>query len=88
MQLDFDLMNARHVQGKKDLTKTYTIIEGVITLPNGMRSFCEAFLNERKEFRAGPHRVELEIGVNRERRIEARITSCVPAVAARPAAAA
>lgn len=86
MQLDFDLMNARHVQGKKDASKTYTIIEGVITLPNGMRSFAEAFLNERKSFAPGPHSVELEIGVNRDRRIEARITSCVPKVAARVAA--
>lgn len=80
MKLAFDLMNFRHVQGRKDATKTYTIVEGIVTLPNGMRSFCEAFLADRKSFAPGPHAMDLELSVNRDRRIEARVDSIVPVV--------
>jgi hypothetical protein len=85
MQLHFDLMNARYIKGKKDVTKTYTIVDGVVTLPNGMRAFCEAFLNEHKAFQAGPHMLECEIEADRERRLVVRVVTCVP-VAARQAA--
>ena len=43
-----------------------------------MRSYCEAFLSDRKSFQPGPHVLELDIRVDQNRRITASPRDCYP----------
>lgn len=86
LQLPFELMTFRAVQGKKDPTKTYTIVEGIVTLPDGQRAFCEGFLSGAFQYTPGNYAMTVTLSVNRDRRLEARIDSVRPIQAARAAA--
>lgn len=88
LKLNLELLNYRHVQGRKDPSRTFTVVEGIAKLPNGARSFCEVFLGSRQDFQPGPHVLDLDIQVNRDRRITAQPLTITPAapVAAKPAA--
>lgn len=81
LKLKLELLNARHVQGRKDPSRYYTIVEGIVTLPSGMRSYAEAFLQDRKAFSPGPHVLEVDINVDQNKRITARCVTCYPEAA-------
>jgi hypothetical protein len=87
--LPFDLFKYRNINGKKDTTKTYTIVEGTVLLPSGERAFCEAFLQNTQHFQPGMYVMNLELMVEREtRRVGARVVSILPQrVQAQPKAA-
>lgn len=88
MQLPFQVMQSKVINGTKDRTKQYTIVEGIATLLDGTQAFCEAFLNGQQHFAPGHYAMELALQVNRQsRRIEAQVKAILPLKSAAPAAA-
>ncbi|WP_169823512.1 hypothetical protein [Azoarcus olearius] len=71
-------MSYKIISGKQDRTKKYTIAEGIVTLPDGNRTYTEAFLQGELHYQPGPYAMELDIRVNRERRIVAEVRSILP----------
>lgn len=86
LKLPLDLLNHRHIQGRKDPSRTFTIVEGIVVLPNGSKAYCEFFINDRKAFQPGPYVVEMEVRVDQNRRLVAQVTQCYPNTAAKAAA--
>lgn len=78
MRLPFELMSYKIISGRQDRTKKYTITEGIVTLPDGNRTYTEAFLSGEQHFQPGQYAMELDIRVNRDRRIVAEVRSVLP----------
>lgn len=53
MKIPFQLINVRHLNGKKDTTKTYSIIGGIVTLPDGTQGFAELFAEGKHVYQPG-----------------------------------
>lgn len=81
LKLKFELLNYRHIQGRKDPSRYFTILEGIASLPNGSRAFCECFLSDRKAYQPGPHVLELDVTTDQQRRLVARVVACYPEAA-------
>lgn len=79
IKLPFEVLGFSVHPGKQDPTKSYTKLEGMVNLPNGSRTYCEAWLNRRGQFQPGAHVLELEIAVGRDRRIAIFPRDCTPA---------
>lgn len=79
MKLQIQVLQAKTIQGRKDPSKNYTIVEGLVTLPDGKQSFAECFLQGTQHFVPGSYELELEIRVDRQtRRIVAEPRSILP----------
>lgn len=89
IKLPFEMFSYRCINGKKDTTKTYTIIEGVVMLPNGQRASTEALLQGTQHFQPGMYDMHAEIVVERQtRRVGLMVRAVLPQRAAAPARAA
>lgn len=79
MKLPINVLNAKSITGRKDTSKTYTIVEGLVTLPDGKQSFAECFLQGTQHFVPGNYELDLEIRVDRQtRRIVAQAVTILP----------
>ena len=90
MRLPFELISYKIISGKSDRTKKYTIVEGLATLPNGQKTFCEAFLQGESHFQPGLYALEIEIYSDRNRRLSINVKGIVqhnPAAVSQKAAA-
>lgn len=76
-RLPLELINYRHITGKAN-GRSYTLIEGVVLLGPNQKSICEAFLEGTQHFPAGRYELVLSIGVNQQKRIEARVLRVEP----------
>lgn len=86
-QIPFQLINVRHLNGKKDTTKTYSIIGGIVTLPDGTQGFAELFAEGKHVYQPGVYQVEMKVSIDMNRRLELRFDALHPANV-KPAAAA
>lgn len=87
--LPFDLFKYRNINGKKDPSKTYTIVEGTVLLPSGERAFCEAFLQNTQHFGPGMYDMHCDVIVDREtRRVGMQVRAVLPQRASAPVKAA
>lgn len=78
MRLPFELTGHRNLNGRADATKRYTIVEGLVTLPDGRRLFMEGFLNDTHHYTPGPHAIELQMDVDRNRRLAIFVKAVAP----------
>lgn len=79
IELPFDLFKYKNIQGKKDPSKTFTIVEGTVLLPSGERAFCEAFLQNTQHFQPGMYVMHLDLIVEREgRRVGVMVRAILP----------
>lgn len=76
-RLPLEIINYRHVNGKTN-GKSYTIVEGVVRLGPAQQSICEAFLEGTHHFQPGRYELVLSLGVNQQKRIEARVLRVEP----------
>ena len=74
MRFPFELTTVpRIINGRKDPSRSFTIIEGLITLPDGKRCFMEALLPDRQHFQPGNYAVEIALDTDRQRRLTAYV---------------
>lgn len=88
MRLPFELTGYRSLNGRADPGKRYTIVEGLVTLPDARRVFMEGFLNDTHHFTPGPHAIELQMDVDRNRRLAIFVKAVTPIAAGQPRVAA
>ncbi|WP_018229269.1 hypothetical protein [Methyloversatilis universalis] len=79
MKIPFQLISVRHVQGKKDTSKTYSIIGGIVTLEGGLQGFAELFAEGKHVYQPGVYQVELKTSIDMNRRLELRFEALHPA---------
>lgn len=79
MKIPFQLIGVRHVQGKKDTSKTYSIIGGIVTLPDHSQGFAELFAEGKHVYQPGVYQVELKVSIDMNRRLELRFDALHPA---------
>lgn len=79
MKIPFQLISVRHVQGKKDTSKTYSIIGGIVTLPDNSQGFAELFAEGKHVYQPGVYQVELKVSIDMNRRLELRFDALHPA---------
>lgn len=79
MKIPFQLISVRHVQGKKDTSKTYSIIGGIVTLDGGVQGFAELFAEGKHVYQPGVYQVELKVSIDMNRRLELRFDALHPA---------
>lgn len=75
--LPFEMLNFRHVTGKAN-GKQYTAVEGVVTLPDGKRTSCEAFLDGQHHFQGNAYRMDIRFGVDDRKRLSVRVVALTP----------
>lgn len=74
MRFPFELTQApRVINGRKDPSRSFTIIEGLITLADDKRVFMEALLPDRQHFAPGKYAVEIALDTDRQRRLTAYV---------------
>lgn len=78
MRLPFELTSSRVIQGRKDPSRSFTIIEGLCTLPDNKRVFMEALLTDRQHFAPGQYAVEIALDTDRQRRLTAFVRGLHP----------
>lgn len=78
MRFPFELTAFRVIQGRKDPSRSFTIIEGLITLPDGKRVFMEALLPDRQHFQPGNYACEIALDADRQRRLTAFVRGLHP----------
>lgn len=88
MRFPFELTNSRILNGRKDPSRSFTIVEGLITLPDGKRAFMEALLADRQHFHPGNYQVEIALDTDRNRRLTAFVRGLHPVQAQAQKAAA
>ena len=86
MRFPFELTRARNIQGRKDPSRTFTIIEGLITLPDNKRVYTEALI-QRQDCAPGQYAIELDIDTDRNRRLTVFVRGLHPVSAPQKAAA-
>lgn len=79
MKIPFQLISVRYVQGKKDTSKTYSIIGGIVTLDGGVQGFAELFAEGKHAYQPGVYQVELKVSIDMNRRLELRFDALHPA---------
>lgn len=88
MRFPFELTSSRVIQGRKDPSRSFTIIEGLITLPDAKRVFMEALLPDRQHFQPGSYACEIALDADRSRRLTAFVRGLHPVQQQAPARAA
>lgn len=78
MRFPFELTSFRVIQGRKDPSRHFTIIEGLVTLPDNKRAFMEALLPDRQHFAPGNYAVEIALDTDRQRRLTAFVRALHP----------
>lgn len=78
MQMPFEVLSYRHLNGKKNPSNRFTIVCGLVTLLDGQRAYAEAFLRGESHFQPGSYALEVEIRVNQDRRITADVRGVLP----------
>lgn len=74
MRFPFELTTApRIINGRKDPSRSFTIIEGLLTLPDGKRVFMEALLPDRQHLQPGHYALEIALDTDRQRRLTAYV---------------
>lgn len=86
MRYPFELTRSRNVQGRKDPSRTFTIIEGLITLPDNKRVYTEGLI-ERQDCAPGQYAIELDIDTDRNHRLTVYVRGLQPVAAPQKAAA-
>lgn len=79
IKLPFQVVEVRHVQGKKDTSKTYSIVGGVATLPDGKQAYAELFTEGKHVYASGHYVIELNLSVDQNKRFELRLQNVIPA---------
>lgn len=75
IKLPFQVVEVRHVQGKKDASKTYSIIGGVVVLPDSKQAYVELFTEGKHVYGPGHYTAELNLSVDQNKRFELRLVS-------------
>lgn len=78
MRFPYELTASRVIQGRKDPSRHFTIVEGLITLPDNKRVFMEALLPDRQHFVPGQYAVEVALDTDRNRRLTAFVRALHP----------
>ena len=77
MQIPMDVMSVRHVAGKKDPSKRFSIINGII-VTDGKRHFVEFFIDECKEATEGHNIVTCEFSASQDHRLAVTVKNVQP----------
>ena len=77
MRFPFELIKSRNIQGRKDPSRFFTIIEGMVTLPENKRVYMESII-QRQDLAPGHYAMELDIDTDRNRRLTIFVRSLTP----------
>lgn len=81
IKLAFQVVEVRHVDGKQDKSKKYTIVGGLITLPDGKQGYAEMLLSDTHHLTPGQYVCGLDVQIDRDRRLTLRCTGFTAAPA-------
>lgn len=84
IKLPFQIVEVRHVDGRQDKSRKYTIVGGLITLPDGKQGYAEMLLSDTHHLTPGHYVCGLDVQIDRDRRLTLRCTgfTAAPAKAA------
>jgi hypothetical protein len=84
LKLPFQVVEVRHVSGRQDASKKYTVVGGLITLPDGKQGYAELMMSDTHHLTPGQYQCGLDVQIDRDRRLTLRCTgfTAVPAKAA------
>jgi hypothetical protein len=77
MQATMDVMSVRHVAGKKDPTKRFSIINGIV-VSEGKRHFVEFFVDECREAVEGQCLVDYELSSTQDHKLTVFVKGVQP----------
>lgn len=77
LKLPAQIIEVRHVDGKADKTKKYTMVGAVITLPDGKQGYAEMLLSDTHHYTPGQYIVELDVSIDRDKRLGLRASGFV-----------
>jgi hypothetical protein len=79
MRFPFELTTSpRIIRGRKDPSRFFSIIEGLVTFPDGKRAFMEALLPDQQVFAPGQYELEISLDTDRQRRLTAFVRALHP----------
>lgn len=81
----FQLVSVKTRQGQRG---PWSVVEGVIQLPDGTQATCEFIMDGQVIAQPGMYELTLVIATDRNKRLAVYVNELKPAAAARPAAAA
>lgn len=81
IKLAFQVLEVRHIDSKQDKSKKYTIVGGLITLPDGKQGYAEMLLSDTHHLTRGQYVCGLDVQIDRDRRLTLRCTGFTAAPA-------